>query len=95
VKNQGRIEKEKTLKQAGEIAGLPSELQLRGFQFPLSPEHRLNTPNAPDEEKAREKDEGIIQRHRGDRQSIERVASKKKRGTKEDQEDDTRAYKGT
>ena len=63
MKNQGRIEKEKMLKQAGEIAGLPSELQLRGFQFPLSPEHRLNTPNAPDEEKAREKDKGIIQRH--------------------------------
>jgi len=46
------------LKQVGEIASLPSELQLKGFQFPLSPEHRLNTPNAPDEEKARENDTG-------------------------------------
>ena len=59
---QAEIKKEETLKQAGEIAGPPSELQLRGFQFPLSPEHRLNTPNTPDEEKARERDEGIIQR---------------------------------
>jgi len=46
------------LKQVGEIASLPSELQLKGFQFPLSPEHRLNTPNALDEEKARENDTG-------------------------------------
>jgi len=51
------------LKHVGEIVGLPPKLQLKGFQFPLSPEHRLNTPNALDEEKAREKDEGIIQRH--------------------------------
>jgi len=58
VKNQGRIEKEKTLKQVREIASLPSKLQLKGFQFPLSPEHRLNTPNAPDEEKAKENDTG-------------------------------------
>ncbi|KAJ6965990.1 hypothetical protein NC652_003773 [Populus alba x Populus x berolinensis] len=57
-KKQAEIEKEKTLKQAGEIAGLPLELQLRGFQFPLSPEHRLNTPNAPDEEKLEKRTRG-------------------------------------
>jgi hypothetical protein len=58
VKNQGRIEKQKTLKQAGEIAGLPSELQLKGFQFPLSPEHRLNTPNAQRHSRGNEADSG-------------------------------------
>jgi len=52
------IKKEETLKQAGEIAGPPSKLQLRGFQFPLSPEHRLNTPNAQRHSRGNEADSG-------------------------------------
>jgi hypothetical protein len=55
---QAEIKKEETLKQAGEIAGPPSELQLRGFQFPLSPEHRLNTPNAQRHSRGNEADSG-------------------------------------
>jgi hypothetical protein len=46
------------LKQAGEIAGPPSELQLRGFQFPLSLEHRLNTPNVQRHNRGNEVDSG-------------------------------------
>jgi hypothetical protein len=64
VKNQGRIEKEKKGENKPErLLAFHQNFSLGDSNFPaLSPEHRLNTPNTPDEEKARERDEGMIQR---------------------------------